>query len=200
VAKALIIQHDGGELSFALARLERSKLYGTRRRVALDARERPCTRAALTADGATLLVSGMTGQGHFTPDGRWVARGEMVPLNAEGIVVETSPSTLGVPQPLEGPVDPREILSLEFLSVYMLAPEQTDAPLLQALKAGTVYRLPFNFTAGLSRETGYLTANDDGVFLIVGRPVEIPWAEHSAVFVPDVAEDDDVDDLDFDQL
>jgi hypothetical protein len=76
MAKQLVVTHAGTELAFGLTRIERSKIYGTRRRVVIDAQERPCVRAALSADGRTLIASGMTGQGHFTPDGRWVARGE----------------------------------------------------------------------------------------------------------------------------
>jgi hypothetical protein len=200
MARALVVQHEGSELAFGLSRVERSKLYGTRRRVALDAQERPCSRAALTADGGTLLVSGMSAQGHFAPDGRWVARSEMVGLDAAGNVVDPTPSTLGEPQPLEGPVDPREILQLDLLSVYLLEPEASDSTLVTALKGGKVFRVPFNYATGLTRDTAFLTANDEGLFLLVGRPVEVPWAELTTVFVPDATDDEETDDLDFDQL
>lgn len=200
MAKPLVVQYEGVEVSFGLSRIERSKLYGTRRRVALDAQQRPCARAALTADGSTLILPGMTAQGHFAPDGRWVQRAEMVGLDASGAVVESKPSTLGVPQAMEGPVDPREVLRLDLLGVYLLEPEVAEASLVAALKGGAVYRVPFNYSAGLTLESAYLMANDEGVFLLVGQPVDIPWAEHAAVFVPDATEDEDVDDLDFDQL
>jgi len=200
MAKQFVVAHGGTDLAFGLAKLERGKLYGTRRRIAIDAQERPCTRAALSADGTTLIASGMTGQGYFAPDGRWVARNEMVGLDASGAVVETKPSTLGVAQPLKGPVDPREVLHLELASVYLLTPEADDAPLLTALKAGEVYRTTFNYTAGLEVETAYVIANGEGVFLLGGRPADIPWAEHAVVFVPEAGDSDDSDDLDFDQL
>ena len=200
MAKPLVVTHDGTDLAFGLTKIERGKLYGTRRRIAIDAQDRPCTRAALSADGTTLIASGMTGQGHFTPDGRWVARGEMVGIGAAGTIVESKPSTLGIAQPLEGPIDPREILRLDLESVYLLAPDVAEAPLLASLKTGAVYRVPFNYTASLEVESAYLIANDEGVFLLVGRSVEVPWAEHAAVFVPEAADEDDTDDQDFDQL
>lgn len=200
MAKPLIVQHDGMEMAFSLSRIERSKLYGTRRRVALDAQERPCSRAALTADGATLILPGMSAQGHFAPDGRWVARSEMMGIDSSGAIVEPQPSTLGVPQSLEGPVDPREVLRSELLSVYLLEPETAESGLVAELKGGAVYRVPFNYTSGLTVESAFLTANDDGLFLLVVRPVDIPWAEHATVFVAEAADEEDVDDLDFDQL
>ena len=200
MAKQLVLSHGGTDLAFGLTKLERSKLYGARRRIAIDTQDRPCVRAALTPDGATLIVSGMTGQGYFAPDGRWIARGEMVGLDASGAVVESKPSTLGVAQPLEGPVDPRDVLRLDLASVYLLAPENHEAPLLAALKAGEVYRAPFNYTAGLEVESAYVVANDEGIFLLVGRPAEVAWAEHAVVFVPEATDSDDADDLDFDQL
>lgn len=200
MAKQLVVTHESADLAFGLTKIERAKLYGTRRRIAIDSQDRPCVRAALSADGATLIASGMTGQGYFAPDGRWITRGEMVGLDATGTIVESKPSTLGVAQPLDGPIDSREILHLDLDSVYLLNPEVPEATLLAKLKAGEIYRTSFNYTAGLEVETGYLLANDEGVFLLVGRPVEVPWAEHAAVFVPEATESDDADDLDFDQL
>ncbi len=63
MAKAIVVEHEGAVSSFAFNKIDRSRLYGRRRRVALDPAARPCTRAALTDDGALLLRSGMTAQG-----------------------------------------------------------------------------------------------------------------------------------------
>jgi hypothetical protein len=67
MAKQYVVSHSGTNLAFGLTKLERSKLYGARRRIAIDTQDRPCVRAALTPDGATLIVSGMTGDPEFRP-------------------------------------------------------------------------------------------------------------------------------------
>lgn len=200
MAKPVTLLFHGSEAAFAPARIERSRIYGSRKRVAVDAEGRVCTRAALTQDGTTLLASGMTAQGHFTPDGRWVSRAEMVGLDTTGQIVELQPSTLGVPQPVEGPVDPAEVLNLSLQSVYALTPSDSAHPLVVALGKGEVFRCPFNYSAGLEVETAYLVGNDEGCFALVGRMAPAPWMAEGAAFVAETPVDEDAADLDFDQL
>ena len=110
---------------------------------------------ALTVDGSQMLLSGMTAQGYFTPDDRWVARNEMVELDADGNLVESKPSTLGVPQHIEGPVDPQEVLALAVESVFFLeaGEGQASVGLVEKLKAGYLSNfnnsafIPFSFSS-----------------------------------------------------
>jgi len=99
MAKGIVVTYAGAETSFALEKLERAKLYGYRRRIAVDADGRPCTRAALTEDGEVLLRSGMTAQGYFDPEGRQVETSALTAIDAAGNALSLSPSTLGVAQP-----------------------------------------------------------------------------------------------------
>jgi hypothetical protein len=200
MAKALIVGFEGHELAFSPRRVDRAQLYGTRRRVAIDAEGRVCAKASLTQDGTTLLLPGMTAQGHFAPDGRWVSRSEMVGLDAAGQPVPVQPSTLGVAQVLTGPVDPRDVLTVAVESVFALTPHTSDSPLEQALRSGAIYSCPFNYTAGLGSGTAYLVGNAEGCFALVGSRLDAPWTEEGAAFVPDVTADDADADLDFEQL
>lgn len=200
MAKPVLLSFDGHDVAFAARRVERGQLYGTRKRVAVDRDGRVCTKAALTRDGATLLLSGMTAQGHFAPDGRWIARSEMVGLDAAGQPVPTQPSTLGVPQTVVGPVPPAELLTFSLESVYLLTPEDPKAPLVTALHDGRIYRCAFNYTVGLQTEVAYLVGTADACFALVGQPVEMPWTEEGAAFVPDVSAEEADADLDFEQL
>ena len=90
--------------SFALTEVERSDLYGTRKRLPMDTKGQTCTRAALTSDGSLLIASGMSGQGYFNAKGQYVPRAQLVGIDAKGAVVENKPSTLGITQVLEGPI------------------------------------------------------------------------------------------------
>ena len=201
MAKPVVVTHGSETLSFATTRVDRAKIYGTRKRIAVDARGRPCSKAQLSVDGSQMLLSGMTAQGYFTPDDRWVARNEMVGLDPDGNLVESKPSTLGVPQHIEGPVDPQEILALAVESVFFLEAEEGQAStgLVKKLKAGEVLKCAFNYAAGLEVEIAYLVANDEGVFAIVGKPVKERWVQQGEVFVPPDIEED-ADDLDFEAM
>lgn len=200
MAKPLVVTLGSELFSFGLSEVERTDLYGSRKRIPTDANGRPCTRAGLTQDGSLVIASGMSGQGYFTASGQYVSRGQLVGVNAQGVVVQNQPSTLGVPQALQGPVDPSVVLNLELLSVYLLAPEQANGLLLDRLKAGEIYACDFNYTASLETERAYLMANDQGMFALVGKPVTVGWVEEGMRFSPPVEAAEAADDLDFEML
>lgn len=195
MAKGIVVTYAGVETSFAIEKLERAKLYGYRRRIAVDAEGRPCTRAALTEDGQVLLRSGMTAQGYFAPDGRQVETSALMAIDAAGNALSLSPSTLGVAQELEGPVDPREVLDLAISSVYRLVPEGIALGLAEQLSAGQVFRVPFNYRPDYQSEIAYLVQNDAGTFALVGVPAPPPWLSSDA---PPPADDTAADDAELD--
>jgi len=200
MAKPIILNWGDQTISFAPTRVDRSKIYGSRKRIAVDASGATCTKASLTTDGSLIIKSGMLAQGYFTPEGRWVQRNEMVGLDADGNTVETKPSTLGVPQPMEGPVDAKEVLDLVIQSVYLLTPESVSEKLTAALKSGDVFKFPFNYSADLEVETAYLLSNDEGTFALIGKPQTVNFVEETTSFVPETADEEESDDLDFDSL
>ena len=188
------------QYSFDATRIDRAKLYGVRKRLPLDANGQQCTKASLTLDGANLLLSGMTAQGYFNSEGSPISRQEMVGLDAQGNLVEQIPSTLGLPQKLEGPVSASDVLDLDVESFFYLEPLEVEKDLLTELKSGTVYKFSFNYSSGLEMETAYLVANEDGVFAVVGSIAPAGWVEEAAVYVPLDGEDTDSEDLDFEAL
>lgn len=200
MAKPLMVSLGGEVFSFSLGEVERADLYGSRKRLPTDGSGRTCVRAALTQDGSLLIASGMSGQGYFNAAGQFVPRGKLVGLDSQGKVVESQPSTLGVPQALEGPVDPSTVLDLELLSVYLLTPELDGGALVDRLKAGEIYACDLNYAASLEVEHAYLLSNDQGVFALVGKPVTVGWVEEGARFAPPVEAAEAPDDLDFEML
>lgn len=200
MAKPLIIEKDGQSTSFDVSLLERRKLYGSRKRVALDSQGRVCSRASLTGDGALVLVSGSTGQGYFTETGAWVERRQMVPINDQGQVTELHPSTLGVPQKVEGPVEALDILKLDVQSIYSLTILDDELGLKPRLDAGEIFRCPFNYSSGVEVETAFLVANLSGYFAIVGHPVEAEWCAQDQALMPPADAAFQEDDLDFDMF
>ena len=200
MAKPLVIERDGKLSSFEVSLLERRKLYGSRKRVALDAEGHVCTRATLTKDGELLLVSGCTGQGYFTDVGTWVERRQMLPVGPEGQVTEMYPSTLGVPQEVNGPVEAHEVLTLDVQSVYSLRVLNDELELKSKLDAGKIFKCPFNYASGVEVETAFLVANKSGCFAIVGHSVEAEWCAQDQALMPPADAAFQEDDLDFDMF
>ena len=199
MAKVIAVTLGGSQSTFSFTSIDRAAIYGKRRRVALDADGKPCTRASLLDDGSMILRSGMTGQGYFLPDGTFLKQAELEGYDADGQPLAKAPSTLGVPQDLEGPVTPQDVLNLRVQSIYALAPESIDESLKLELESGSVYRFTFNFREDYRAETAMLIANDNGFFALVGQPVHYEWSRLEMVSeLPASDVDSDDDDLDFD--
>jgi len=199
MARTIVVSLDGKESSFAFARLDRKKLYATRKRIPLDAEGDPCQRASLTEDGSMLVTSGMTGQGYFDGGGRWVQNSELVGLDADGNQVEKQPSTLGAAQTLTE-VEPEALLDAAIGTVYMLDADAVDDGLQAQLDEGKIYRFAFNMRADYHLETAYLVANEHGTFVMLGDTYEVPWCTLDQPVLPIDDDDEDDDDLDFEMF
>lgn len=202
MAKAIVVEHRGGVSSFAFHKIDRSRLYGRRRRVALDPASQPCTRASLTTDDASLLLRpGMTAQGYFDEELRWIPSKELVGIDAEGEPLEVQPSTLGEPVALGDPVDPTELLDVRVQAVYLLSPEEFADELKAELLAGKIFRFPFNYRPGWDRGEAFLVANEKGdLFALSGQSWKPDWASPNALLEP-LGEDEDFgDELDFEMF
>jgi len=200
MAKPIILTHNETASNFQLEKLERSKLYGSKRRIPVDVDGKPCVRAALTDDGEVLILSGMAAQGWFDDLGRQVEASEMEAQTPDGIALELVPSTLGVSQPLEGPVSPMEVLDLAVSSVYQLTADTIADELAASLTSGEVWRFRFNYRSDFLAETGYLLANDAGIFALIGQPTTAPYLQLNALPPVEAADVEDTEDVDFEML
>ncbi len=201
VGKQIVVARSGQVSRFAFAPLRREQIYGRRRRVALDADGAPCTRASLLADGSVLLRSGMTGQGYFTPDGRWVANKDLEGIGVDGSPAAVVASTLDAAQSLRGPLDAREVLDMHIANTYVLTADEVEPALLADLHAGELFGFDISFRDDFRVQSAVLLANDSGVFVLVGYPTEVVWddLQESPDSAPmDSDADDGIDELDFD--
>ena len=201
MAKPIVVRFKGQESRFDHKKLSRRKLYGYRRRQAVDAKGEACAKANLTEDGRFLLRSGMTAQGYFTQAGRWVPNRELVGLDEKGAVVEKVASTLGAAQDLEE-VQPQVLLDLRMSSVYTLAEQDVDPNLKAALEGGSIFRFAFNYRGDYEAETAFLVANKAGTFAVVGDVTSPEWIEPVAVQTVAIEDEEDPfeDDLDFEMF
>ena len=57
MAKPIIVTKDDKDSIFQLRKIERKKLYGFRKRLAVDENNEECKRASLTEDGQVIIKS-----------------------------------------------------------------------------------------------------------------------------------------------
>jgi len=200
MAKPIMIEYEGKSASFQHSKVDRSKLYGSRKRLSLDPSGESCQRCELSDDGSTLIMSGMTSQGYFDDGTNWIPNNELVGMDFNGNVLEKAPATLGVAQ--EAKVSELEsLLDLSVDSIYQLEPEEVSESIQLILESGKVLNFPFNYRADYHAESAYLLLNKEGYFLLIGNPVEPQWMDLKQIAVESFEEDsEDNDDLDFEMF
>jgi hypothetical protein len=200
MARNIVVELDGEESSFDFKPVDRAALYGKRRRVALDRDGEQCSRASLTENGSILIKSGMTGQAYFDSAGQAYKLADLVAYGSEGEELTKAPSTLGVAQQLRGPVDPSELLDTRIGVVYALSPA-TVAPSLEAkLAGGSIFTFPFNYREDYRAESAFLLSNENGLFALIGVPVQYEWVSLEVLAELPASDDDTEDELDFEMF
>ena len=200
MAKAILINYQGEEAQFSHKKVDRSKLYGSRKRIPLDPSGENCLRCELSDDGSTLIMSGMTSQGYFDSDINWIPSKELIGMDSSGKVLNKVPATLGVVQ--DAVLSELEsLLDLAVDSIYQLDPEEVPQSIQTVLESGKAISFPFNYREDYHAESAYLVLNDEGYFALIGNPIKPEWMELDQVIDESFeSEAEDDDDLDFEMF
>ena len=200
MAKAILINYQGEEAQFSHKKIDRSKLYGSRKRIPLDPLGENCLRCELSDDGSTLIMSGMTSQGYFDSDINWIPNKELIGMDSSGKALDKVPATLGVVQ--DAVLSELEsLLDLAVDSIYQLDPEEVPQSIQTVLESGKTLNFPFNYREDYHAESAYLVLNDEGYFALIGNPIKPEWMELNQVIEESFEnEAEDNNDLDFEMF
>ena len=198
-----IVVNLGGEVSeFDLSKIEREKLYGRKLRVVVDDQGRSCQPALLTRDGSAVMPPGCVASLYLDDGFDVIERSELKVVGADGAPLTAVPSTLGVAQGLEGPIDSAQVLDHTIASVYLLEGVQLGAALKAALEAGKIFKARFNYREDYAAQTAFLLQNECGIFALIGEPTRFEFLRRDAPGAPSTAEADEglENDLDFSMM
>jgi hypothetical protein len=188
VAKTINVTLKGEQAVFSFKPIDRTALYGRRRRVAFDTEGNECSRASLLSDGSLLLQSGMTAQGYFLGDGTWIPQSELTAQTKDGKVELKE-------------ISATEALSISFSNTYSLEAEEISSKIKEALDLGKIFSFDFNVKDDYNLETGVLVANDAGIFALIGDKVAHQFSKlENIATVIDESTDNSSDDLDFEMF
>jgi hypothetical protein len=203
VAKPLVFSFGGAEVPLAMNKVERADLYGYVEHETLDEKGRRCATATLASDGRTLVGPGGTSFAHLAPDGSWVEKAEMVPIDADGKRITPVASSFAAPVPLERTATVDEYLAHNVRSVYLMEGEP-PAALVEELKKGTIFAFPYSFRGGLEPDAGFLLMGADGnVFMAVANPTRIEFVgfeQAAGVSEDDAPGEEESDEIDFSMM
>jgi hypothetical protein len=199
MAKPLVLEFRGRQVSLGLQKIDRTKLYGYVDTEVVDAAGKPCELGTLLGDGHSLVGKGGTGLAYLSQDGLWRKKADLRPVDRDGNPIPTAKSTFDTVVPLTDPATIDDYLSHNIHLIYMLTHEQPEGmpsqpfdELVEDLRAGTIYRFPFSYRGGVSASVGFLLIGGDGnLFLCVGVPTafEFVGLKATAPVVTDPAEE-----------
>lgn len=199
--RAVVLNFSGEVSELPLTRVDRSKLYGSKKKVIADETGEPCSAMWLTADGQTMIPSNGLSAAYVDANGSSIERSGLVQVNEEGDVLDKLPSTLGGEVELYGPVPASRLLDHKTISVYEFDPSAIGDKLSAALDAGEIFETEFRYTASATTNAIFIVRNDEGTFGLVSQPVDMPFvqpeAQESYADIDDDEDEDDDDDLDF---
>lgn len=192
----LEVTYQGQLARFSRIEIDRARLHGSRKLVALDGEGRECATAQLTRDGRHVLPAGTTADLYLGEDGDAVERRDLTAVGPDGTPLPVLEPTLGVPQEIEGPL-PAHIL-LEYLAtrVHALRAEAPAPGLMAALRGGAIFRVQFRPRRTVVETPAFLLGSEAGVFLVQAEPCRFDFVGPEQAMLPDDSADEDEDDLD----
>lgn len=168
-----------------IIKVDRSHLYGTVTIETADMDGARCGVATLAVDGKTLIPKGGTALGYINPQGEWVSRDQLQPVDLDGVPVEEVESSFDAPIVLEKKVDADVFLDHSVRLVYRLDPQGAfPAALLEELNNGTLYQFGFSYRGGVGYDPAFILSDEEeNVWMMVTREnlVESVGLEQAAV-------------------
>ncbi len=205
MARELQFRFNDSSFGCELNKIDRTKLYGSVDIETRDSEGNRCSLATLANDGKTLIPTGGTASGYLNPDGEWIERADLVPMNLDGDELPTLPSSFDAPIELNQQADLSTFLNHSIRLSYVLECEDGfDSDLLEQLQSGAIFKFEFLYRAGVSPDPAFIIADGKrNVWMLVGTPAQIDFTGLDQAAVPTAnadADDDDEDDFDFDML
>lgn len=199
MAAHLEVTYQGQPSRFTLTAIDRKRLHGYTKRIALDAHGNECDTAHLTRDGRFLLTAGSTADLYINNEGDSVPRSDLIPVDYDGRTLETLAPTTGQSQEAEGPIAPEEMMNCVALKAYALAPESLAPALQSALARGAIFRVPYRPRKTTQETVTFLLANEGGLFLVQAEPCGFEFVGPQLPAEADVWAHDRDEEFDFDQ-
>ncbi|MEB3304057.1 MAG: hypothetical protein VKK99_05620 [Cyanobacteriota bacterium] len=207
--RSLRFHYGESETAFAMVKVDRGKLYGSRSIETLDADGQRCNLATLASDGRTLIPNGGTAIAHLSPSGLWVENDTLAAVDREGHPLAKHPSSFEGPIVLEETVDEDLLLEHSIRLTYALAGEgAATGALMGALAEGSIFTFPFSWRGGFDTDPAFLLQSEEGgIWLLIGDPntIRLVGLEQAAACGPEAEEEPEAEgetgsELDFTML
>ncbi len=208
MARTLTFRLGKSSFDCTIHKVDRAKLYGSRTIETLDMNGNPCELATLLDDGKTLIPYGGTASGYINPEGEWVCRKDITPVDMDGNRLQKVPSSFDAGIALDEEVSTEVFLDHSIRLTYALkSSEGMDPVFLKKIKNGVIFKSDFSYRGGVDPDPAFiLQGEDDTIWLMIATENRVSYAKlEQAAIVEATAENDEGaetsgDELDFGML
>jgi hypothetical protein len=199
MAREMSFVFDGIPFSATPVKVDRSKLYGTTERLALDEDGLPCQIVYMDESGTIIIPKGGTAQVMLAPDGKCVDRSDLKTVRLDGSPAEKTPSSYGTMNELTRKVTAEELLDSTIKTFYQL---QGVSPEIIADIGSDIYAFDYCYHESYETSPAFLLVSEQELFMLTGTHNDFSFVgldEYSVVTDGDDDEDDDGE-IDLDNL
>ncbi|MEE9332795.1 MAG: hypothetical protein V3U65_01760 [Granulosicoccaceae bacterium] len=197
-----------------LIKVDRKQLYGSVSVETRDSNDARCQVATLAEDGKTLIPRGGTALGYVNPDGEWVTRDQLTPVDLQGNPLDQVESSFEHPIELSVVDNIEHFLDHNVRLSYRLnaKSESSDGGFPEEwttqLEGGVLFEFGFSYRGGIGLDPAFILCDDDdNIWLLITQANDVQFVslEQAAVcageaLIDEVEDGEEESALDFGML
>ena len=199
MAREILLNLNKKKSSFAISKIDRKKLYGFKKRMFLDEKNKECSKANLEEETGIVFVNSDISSCYLDHKGNYIEKSDLEAINENGKKVKKEDSTIGKEVNLNS-ITTEDALNLKVNSVYHLEPKEFDKNLKSKLDKGEIFSFPFNYYADFKLEDGIILKSEKEYFALIGRKTSCHWVGENSDDLPEDVEEFEDNDLDFEMM
>ena len=199
MAREILLNLNKKKSTFEISKIDRKKLYGFKKRMFLDEKNKECSKANLEEETGIVFVNSDISSCYLDHKGNYIEKSDLEAINENGKKVKKEDSTIGKEVDLNS-ITTEDALNLKVNSVYHLEPKEFDKNLKSKLDKGEVFTFPFNYYADFKLEDGIILKSEKEYFALIGRKTSCHWVGENSDDLPEDVEEFEDNDLDFEMM
>ncbi len=199
MAREILLTLNKKKSSFEISKIDRKKLYGFKKRIFLDEKNKECSKANLEEETGIVFVNSDISSCYLDHKGNYIEKSNLEAINDNGKNVKKEDSTIGKEVNVNS-ITTEDALNLKVNSVYHLEPKEFDEDLKSKLDKGDLFSFPFNYYADFKLEDGIILKTEKEYFALIGRKTSCHWVGENSDDLPEDVEEFEDNDLDFEMI
>lgn len=199
MAREILLTLNKKKSSFEISKIDRKKLYGFKKRIFLDEKNKECSKANLEEETGIVFVNSDISSCYLDHKGNYIEKSNLEAINDNGKNVKKEDFTIGKEVNVNS-ITTEDALNLKVNSVYHLEPKEFDEDLKSKLDKGDLFSFPFNYYADFKLEDGIILKSEKEYFALIGRKTSCHWVGENSDDLPEDVEEFEDNDLDFEMI